>query len=266
MKDVNGKLDASRTDAYVAYLEDNTANVTGKMVITLADGTTCEYTVVFDLGLGGGSTEFDPATELRVIRGTAGVDGDTITVTMGAGKNVIGVYAKTRSGYTVEIKDVNGKLDASRTDAYVAYVEDNTANVTGTMVITLADGTVYEYAVIFEFGLGEGETEEPDPDEPEIPAYDVLTDLRVIRGAASVDGDTVTITLNAGQSATGVYAKTRSGCKVEIKDVNGVFDSSRTDAYVAYKSKNTANVEGTMVVTLADGTACEYAVIFDLGL
>ena len=48
-------------------------------------------------------------------------------------------------------------------------------------------------------------------------------------------------------------------------DANGTF-ADRTDAYVAYKTSNTANVEGTMVVTLADGTVYEYNVIFDLGL
>ena len=56
-----------------------------------------------------------------------------------------------------------------------------------------------------------------------------------------------------------------SGATVEIKDANGTF-AARTDAYVAYKTSNTANVEGTMVVTLADGTVYEYNVIFDLGL
>ena len=64
---------------------------------------------------------------------------------------------------------------------------------------------------------------------------------------------------------TGIYTTTTSGATVEIKDANGTF-ADRTDAYVAYKTTNTANVEGTMVVTLADGTVYEYAVIFDLGL
>ncbi len=267
IKDVNGKFDVNRTDAYVAYVDKNTANVEGTMVVTLADGTTYEYAVIFDLGLGEPEPEtpevpdIDLASELRVIRGTASVDGTTVTITKGEGKNVTGVYTTTRSGYKVEIKDVNGKFDANRTDAYVAYVEKNTVNVNGTMVITLADGTTYEYAVIFDLGLGE-----PEPETPEVPDLDLASELKVIRGTASIDGTTVTITKGEGKNVTGVYAKTRSGYKVEIKDVNGKFDASRTDAYVAYVANNTANVEGTMVVTLADGTTYEYAVIFDLGL
>ena len=63
-----------------------------------------------------------------------------------------GVYVDTTSGAKVEIKDANGTF-AARTDAYVAYISQNTSNVAGTMVVTLADGTVYEYNVIFDLGL-----------------------------------------------------------------------------------------------------------------
>ena len=108
-------------------------------------------------------------------------------------------------------------------------------------------------------------TEPLEPVEPEEPAYDIVSDLKLIRASASAEGDTVTITVTPGKTMAGVYVTTASGATVEIKDANGIF-ADRTDAYVAYKTSNTANVEGVMVVTLADGTVYEYNVIFDIGL
>lgn len=156
-----------------------------------------------------------------------------------------------------------GTVYSGRTDAFVAYLTQNTTNVKGVISYALADGTVVEYKVIFDLGLGDstGET----PEEPEVPAYDVVSDLKLIRATATATDNTVTITVAPGKTMAGVYVTTASGATVEIKEANGVF-ADRTDAYVAYKTSNTANVEGVMVVTLADGTVYEYNVIFDLGL
>ncbi|MBR3588174.1 MAG: hypothetical protein IKL16_01285, partial [Clostridia bacterium] len=269
----NGTIYAGRTDAFVAYLSQNTSDVKGTLSYTLADGTVVEYNVIIELGLGEGEEPevpveptFDIASDLRALRGTVSVAGNTVTITMTPGKTMTGIYNTTTSGATVEIKDANGVFDTTRTDAYVAYIAKNTANVEGVMVVTLADGTVYEYKVIFDIGLGAAEEEPEVPDEPEAPAYDVEADLRALRGTVSVADDTVTIKVVEGKTMTGIYNTTTSGATVEIKDANGVFDTTRTDAYVAYIAKNTANVEGIMVVTLADGTVYEYKVIFDLGL
>jgi len=123
----------------------------------------------------------------------------------------------------------------------------------------LSDGTAVEYNAVIDLGLGDEYV------EPEEPAYDLATDLRAIRGTVSVEENTVTIKVAEGKTMTGIYNTTASGATVEITTENGTF-ADRTDAYVAYKTTNTANVEGTMVVTLADGTTAEYTVIFDLGL
>ena len=104
-----------------------------------------------------------------------------------------------------------------------------------------------------------------EPEVPEEPTFDITKELRAIRGTVSAADNTVTITVTPGKTMTGVYNTTTSGATVEIKDANGTF-ADRTDGYVAYKVSNTSNIEGTMVVTLADGTVYEYNVIFDLGL
>ena len=256
-----------RTDAYVAYQSSNTGDVKGIATIHLTNGGEVTYDIVFDLGLGEGTTEpdaYDPIADLKVIRGTAALEGeDTVRLTMVAGKDAVGLYTTTKSGYTVTITDIVGVYDdTDRTDAFVAYKSWNTSNMTGTMVITTADGTTYEYKVIFDMGLGD---EVVDPGEPEEPTFDIVSELKAIRGTVSAVDNTVTITVASGKTMTGIYNTTASGHTVEIKDANGTF-ADRTDAYVAYISSNTANVEGTMVVTLADGTVYEYAVIFDLGL
>ena len=110
---------------------------------------------------------------------------------------------------------------------------------------------------MFNLGLGE-------PSD-EVPGIDVVSELRLIRAAASLAEDgKVIVTMTPGKTAAGIYTTTNSGYTVEIKDADGVF-AARDDAFVAYKSANTANVNATMVITAQDGTAYEYEVVYDLG-
>ncbi len=201
---------------------------------------------------------------LRTIRSTLSMEIDKtgeeyISVNLLSGKTAAGVYKETFSDEVESlVVTVSDGTILEREDAYVAYVSQNTSDVYGTIVFTMADGTTKEYKIVFNLGLGE-----PTHEVPEI---DIISELRLIRASASLSDDNkVVITLAEGKNAAGVYALTNSGYTVEIKALTGVF-ASRTDAYVAYLSNNTANVEGTMVVTAPDGTVYEYVVIFDLGL
>ncbi len=201
---------------------------------------------------------------LKTIRSTLSMEIDEtgeeyISVNLQSGKTAAGIYKETLSdeieSFIVTVSD--GTI-LEREDAYVAYVSQNTSDVYGTIVFTMADGTTKEYRIVFNLGLGEP--------THEASGIDIISELKLIRASASLSDDKkVVITLAEGKNAAGVYTLTNSGYTVEIKDANGTF-AARDDAYVAYKTTNTANVEGTMVVTLADGTVYEYAVIFDLGL
>ena len=151
----NGKL-LERADSYVAYVSQNKANIYGTITFSIADGTTKAYKIVFNLGLGEPTEEvpeIDIENELRLIRGSASLseDGKIVTVTLASGKTATGVYATTKSGYTVEIVSDSATF-ASRTDAYVAYVSQNKTNVEGIMTVTLADGSKLEYSVIYDIG------------------------------------------------------------------------------------------------------------------
>jgi hypothetical protein len=208
-------------------------------------------------------SEIDPLSELRLVRSTASFDADGILrITRNAGlaqSAGAGLYAETTAGETVTFTTEQGTVYAGRTDAFIAYLTQNTSNVKGTISYTLSDGTEVSYKAVIDLGLGDEYT------EPEEPVYDLAKDLKAIRGTVSVTDNTVTITVADGKTATGIYNTTVSGATVEITTENGTF-AERTDAYVAYKSSNTANVEGLMTVTFADGTTQEYTVIFDLGL
>jgi hypothetical protein len=243
---------------YVAYQSSNISNPTGVITFKLTNGGEVSYNVVFDIGLDETATSIED--DLRVIRGTAKLNEDgSITLKKADGKDAVGVYVTTKTGATVEIKEATGVF-ADRTDAYVAYTNKNTSDPKGVMVVTAKDGTVTEYPVTFELGLGEGTTE---PDE-----YNVIEDLRVIRGTAALEDDnTIRLTVAAGKNAVGLYTTTKSKYTVEFKDIVGVYDETeRTDALVAYKHLNTSNMTATMVITTSDGTTYEYKVVFDMGL
>jgi len=256
----NGKM-TEKDNLYVGYVKSNKSNPTGTVTISLSNGSVLTYDIVFDMGIV--ETEINPLDELKLIRTSASLDADgTLRITRNAGLATSagsGFYATTTAGEEVTFTTEQGTIYSGRTDAFVAYLTQNTSNVKGTISYTLSDGTAVEYNAVIDLGLGDEYV------EPEEPAYDLATDLRAIRGTVSVEENTVTIKVAEGKTMTGIYNTTASGATVEITTENGTF-ADRTDAYVAYKTTNTANVEGTMVVTLADGTTAEYAVIFDLGL
>ena len=251
-----------KDNLYVGYVSSNKVNPTGVVTVTLSNGSVLAYDIVFDMGIEE-SVAIDPVSELRLIRATASVDADgTIRITRNSGLATsagAGLYSTTTAGQTITFTTEQGVIYSGRTDAFIAYLSQNTSNVKGVISYTLSDGTVVTLNVVIDLGLGDEYV------EPEEPAYDVAGDLKVIRGTVSESDGTVTITVASGKTMTGVYAVTDSGATVEITDVNGAF-AERTDAYVAYVASNSANVEGVMIVTLADGTVYEYNVIFDLGL
>ncbi len=198
---------------------------------------------------------------LKTIRSTLSMEIDEngeeyISVNLQSGKTAAGIYKEALSdeieSFTLTVSD--GTI-LDRADAYVAYVSQNTSDVYGTIVFTMADGTTAEYKIVFNLGLGEP--------EDEVSEIDIIKEIRTIRGTASLTDNVVTIALTPGKTATGVYATTTSGYTVEIESESGVF-ASRTDAYVVYVSQNSDAVEGTMRVTTQDGDVYEYAVIFDL--
>ena len=252
---------SERDDLYVAYAKSNKANPTGKVTISLSNGSVLTYDIVFDMGIT--ETEVDPLSELKLIRSTASFDEDgTLRITRNAGlaqSAGAGFYAVTTAGETVTFTTEQGTVYSGRTDAFIAYLTQNTSNVKGKISYTLSDGTAASYNAVIDLGLGDEYV------EPEEPVYDLATDLRAIRGTVSVEENIVTIKVAEGKTMTGIYNTTQSGLTVEIVTENGVF-AERDDAYVAYISSNSANVEGTMTVTFADGSTAEYTVIFDLGL
>ena len=256
----NGKM-TEKDNLYVGYVKSNKSNPTGTVTISLSNGSVLTYDIVFDMGIV--ETEVNPLDELKLIRTSASLDADgTLRITRSSGlaqSAGAGFYAKTTAGETVTFTTTQGTIYSGRTDAFVAYLTQNTSNVKGTISYTLSDGTAVEYNAVIDLGLGDEYV------EPEEPAYDLATDLRAIRGTVSVEENTVTIKVAEGKTMTGIYNTTASGATVEITTENGTF-ADRTDAYVAYINANSANVEGTMTVTFADGTTAEYAVIFDLGL
>ena len=246
---------------YVAYAKSNKANPTGVATISLSNGAVLTYDIVFDMGIE--ETEIDPLSELKLIRSTASFDEDgTLRITRNSGLATsagAGLYATTTAGEAVTFTTEQGAIYSGRTDAFIAYLTQNTSNVKGTISYKLSDGTEVSCNAVIDLGLGDEYV------EPEEPAYDIAKDLKAIRGTVSVEENTVTITVAEGKTMTGIYTTTTSGATVEITTENGVF-ADRTDAYVAYKAYNTSNVEGVMTVTFADGTVNEYNVIFDLGL
>ena len=250
-----------KDNLYVGYVKSTKANPTGEVTITLSNGSVLTYDIVFDMGIV--ESEVDPLSELKLIRSTASFDEDgTLRITRNAGlaqSAGAGLYATTTADEAVTFTTEQGTVYAGRTDAFIAYLTQNTSNVKGTISYTLSDGTAVEYKAVIDLGFGDEYV------EPEEPAYDLATDLKAIRGTVSVEENTVTIKVAEGKTMTGIYNTTQSGATVEIVTENGVF-AERDDAYVAYKAYNSANVEGTMTVTFADGTTQEYTVIFDLGL
>ena len=256
----NGTM-TEKDNLYVGYAKSNKVNPTGKVTISLSNGSVLTYDIVFDMGIT--ETEVDPLSELKLIRSTASFDEDgTLRITRNAGlaqSAGAGFYAVTTAGETVTFTTEQGTVYSGRTDAFIAYLTQNTSNVKGKISYTLSDGTAASYNAVIDLGLGDEYV------EPEEPVYDLATDLRAIRGTVSVEENTVTIKVASGKTMTGIYNTTTSGATVEIVTENGVF-AERDDAYVAYKAYNSSNVEGTMTVTFADGTTQEYTVIFDLGL
>ncbi len=252
-------------DENVAYSEDGvyTISVDGPATLTkkivINDGRYCEeeYTlkVIFK--------DTEETDYLRTIRSTLSMEIDEngdeyISVNLLEGKTVAGIYKDSPSSDVVSISvtATDGVL-LDRADSYVAYVSQNTSDVYGVITFTMADGTTKEYKIVFNLGLGE-------PSD-EVPGIDVVSELRLIRAAASLTEDgKVIVTMTPGKTAAGIYTTTNSGYTVEIKDADGVF-AARDDAFVAYKSANTANVNATMVITAQDGTAYEYEVVYDLG-
>ena len=261
--ELNGGTMTEKDNLYVGYVKSNKANPTGEVTITLSNGSVLTYDIVFDMGIVEEENKIDPLSELRLIRATASFDADgTMRITRNSGLATsagAGLYSTTTAGETITFTTKQGVVYAGRTDAFVAYLSQNTSNVKGVISYTLSDGTVISYNAVIDLGLGDEYV------EPEAPEYNVAEDLKVIRGTVSEADGTVTITVASGKTMTGVYVTTASGATVEIKDADGTF-ADRTDAYVAYIASNSANVEGIMVVTLADGTVYEYNVIFDLGL
>lgn len=155
LKDAKGTF-ADRKDAYVAYASKNYYNPEATLVVTAPDGTTTEYPVIFEVGLGniGSIQKYDPATDLRAIRSniTRNTDGtivitrlDSLTKSQGNG-----IYTTTKSGATVTIKEAG--TFANRTDAYVAYLSQNDKNIESTMIITFPDGLTETYPVLFDLG------------------------------------------------------------------------------------------------------------------
>ena len=252
---------SERDDLYVAYAKSNKVNPTGEVTISLSNGSVLTYDIVFDMGIT--ETEVDPLSELKLIRSTASFDADgTLRITRKTGlanSAGAGFYAVTTADETVTFTTEQGTVYSGRTDAFIAYLTQNTSNVKGKISYTLSDGTAASYNAVIDLGLGDEYV------EPEEPVYDLATDLRAIRGTVSVEENTVTIKVASGKTMTGIYNTTTSGATVEIVTENGVF-AERDDAYVAYKAYNSSNVEGTMTVTFADGSTAEYTVIFDLGL
>ena len=250
-----------KDNLYVGYVKSTKVNPTGEVTISLSNGSVLTYDIVFDMGIV--ESEVDPLSELKLIRSTASFDEDgTLRITRNAGlaqSAGAGLYATTTADEAVTFTTEQGTVYAGRTDAFIAYLTQNTSNVKGTISYTLSDGTAVEYKAVIDLGLGDEYV------APEEPAYDLATDLKAIRGTVSVEENTVTIKVAEGKTMTGIYNTTQSGATVEIVTENGVF-AERDDAYVAYISTNTANVEGTMTVTFADGSVQEYTVIFDLGL
>ncbi|MBR3588260.1 MAG: hypothetical protein IKL16_01720, partial [Clostridia bacterium] len=259
--ELSGGNMTEKDDLYVGYVSSNKENPAGKVTISLSNGSVLTYDIVFDMGIV--KTEINPLSELRFIRSTASFDADgTLRITRNSGlaqSAGAGIYSTTTAGETVTFTAEQGTVYAGRTDAFIAYLTQNTSNIKGTISYTLSDGTEVSCKAVIDLGLGDEYV------EPEEPAYDLAKDLRAIRGTVSVTDDVVTIKVADSKTMTGVYNTTASGATVEITTENGTF-ADRTDAYVAYKSSNSANVEGIMTVTFADNSTAEYTVIFDLGL
>ncbi len=188
---------------------------------------------------------FNPVSELRLIRSTASIDKNgVITLTLKEGKNAIGVYKKTKSGYDCTVTSDNINFVLGRTDAFVAYDFANSEKETGKITFTLSDGTTKEYNVIFKFR-----------------DFDPIKELRLIRSTASIGEDgVITLTLEDGKNAIGVYNKTSSGYGCTITSDDVAFDPDRDDAFVAYACDNGENGTGEITFTLSDGTTKQYTV------
>lgn len=256
LEDVYGILNVTgNSKAYQAYVAESQTNLLATMIITDNDGAQAEYTIIFDIGRGDPDpSSFDPEIELIPYWSKLSVDGETITLTMQSGKAKVGLADETKSGYSVEITDIKGNVRKDLLGRYIANQSKNTFDPTGRMIVTMYDGRVYEYTVIFDIGLGSASNE-----------IDVIDELVTSWGTDKLEGDEVVINLQSGKTRIGLNTVSKSGYTVELKDVNGTFVESN-GLYIAYKSKNTVNPTATAVITLADGTTKEYKVTFNLGL
>ena len=266
----SGTFDSSRKDAYITYLEDNSSDVTGYIVIKDADGSTLySGDVIFDLGLGNApetpeEPTFDVIKELDIIRGTASIVDGKVVVTRNSGLaygDGSGLKKLTKSKYTVEFVGATGTF-INRSDAYITYIPDNTFDVEGTIIVRDAEGKeLYNGAIIFDLGLGKA------PEEPENPTFDVIKELDIIRGSASIVDGKVVVTRRsdlAEGDGSGLKKLTKSKYTVELVDATGVY-TDRSDAYVTYIPYNTTNVEGKIIVTVSETEVYEYDIIFNLG-
>ena len=251
----NGKVRETVT-SYVAYVSQNTANISGTITFTLADGTTKEYKIVFNLGL----REPTDADCLRTIRSTPQINVDEngedyISINIKEGKNAVGIYKEVLGDKFADYKLTfeNGKV-IEKADAYVAYVSQNTANIHGTIVFEKPDGTTQKYDIVFDLGLKE-------PTDADC--------LRTIRSTSTIKVDEngeeyISVNIMEGRNAVGIY-KDVLGDKFVDYDFtveNGKV-IERADAYVAYVSQNKANVHGTIVFLLADGVTREYKIVLN---
>ena len=197
---------------------------------------------------------------LKVIRGTAVMKtykGENyIAIVMDEGRTMTGIYKDTTNGGTVEITDIYGTLQ-NRDSDYMAYQSQNSTNPVATMTITYANGTTDTFPVVFELFETEREI-----------SPDVIKNIRPIRGNVSVandeKGDYILVEMLEGQSSVGVYKSTADGSATAVlEDVDGTF-TEQEKLYIFYGSQNTANPEGRITITEADGTQATYRVVFKM--
>ena len=197
---------------------------------------------------------------LKIIRGTAVMKSyngeDYIAIVMDSGRTMTGIYKDTTNGGTVEITDIYGTLQ-NRDSDYMAYQTQNSTNPVATMTITYPNGTTDTFPVVFEIYAIEREI-----------SLDVTKNIRPIRGEVSIaadeKGDYILIEMLEGQSSVGVYKSTADGSATAmLLGADGKFTEQET-LYIFYGSQNTANPEGRITITEADGTQKTYRVVFKM--
>ena len=150
---------------YIPYIKDNKTNPKGTIVVTDAEGKVVYSSdIIFDLGLGEGTTEpeepeepaFNIVSELKPARATATLEeGNVVRITRREGiadGSSSGINAITASGYTVEVTDYNGVF-VNKEGTYIMNKVANKENITGTIRVRDAEGNMlFEGTIIFDLG------------------------------------------------------------------------------------------------------------------